>query len=112
MNAIYATYFSGATGNSFAILVFLNGVVSGADAGLGRYDGSYAIKEGKIVGSLVFTLPPHASSITGISTENTPLHLDLTISLALPLEAEPFHQIETPLGPINARFEKLRDLDA
>lgn len=109
MNGIYAAYFSGAIGNSFALLIFKDGQVSGADAGFGRYDGQYSVLGNRAEGQIIFHLPPNSSAITGVSTGDQPLDLSMAISLSLPIEDVEYHEIQTPFGPVNARFEKIRE---
>ncbi|WP_417488996.1 hypothetical protein [Maricaulis sp.] len=111
MNAIYAAYLTGATGNSFALLVFNNGVLCGADAGNALYDGEYDVRDNCVTGKVVINFPSQASVITGVVAGPKPMSLELPLSLQLPLEQVPFHTIESALGRINARFEKLRDID-
>lgn len=110
-DGIYVAYLSGAAGNSFAMLVFRDGALVGADAGLGRYDGHYEVKDGKLVGVLKFGLPPNAQSITGIATSDQDFVIEFKLNLSLPLQAAEFHEVETPMGPVNARFELLREFN-
>lgn len=110
VDGFYAAYLAGATGNSLAMFVFKAGVVAGADAGGGRYDGNYAVtSDGKhIQANIRFTLPIGNFSITGAAASSEPLSIDVQLKLPMDFNRSDVHRIDTPIGPVNAKFEKIR----
>ncbi|KAA3451642.1 hypothetical protein C7I87_06450 [Mesorhizobium sp. SARCC-RB16n] len=110
IDGFYTAYFSGMAGNSIGMFVFKEGVVVGADAGGGRYDGEYALTDdGKYIEAKIhFTLTMGSQSITGLSADVEPLGVDVPLRLPVEFNRTDVHRIETPLGPINAKFDKIR----
>ena len=109
IEGFYSAYFSGAVGHSFGVFVFRDGLIRGADAGGGIYKGSYRILEDEnfFEGNIIFLLPPGSNTITGIETGDEPVILEVPIKLPAKLQKDDVHRIETPNGPINAKFEKI-----
>ena len=112
-NAIYATYMTGRAGTAAALLVFRDGAVAGADGVEGRYDGEYRLASDhrKVVGTIKVTLPAGVPTITGVLSAERPLSFDVPFQLPVELHPDDFYRIETPTGPVNASFKKLRALD-
>jgi hypothetical protein len=110
-DGFYATYLTGAMGSTFAVFTFFDANVVGADAGGGKYDGTYTVDEiNNTVHCVInFRLSPGQISITGAFAGEGPI--DLTVPLALPIPIDPseVYRIDTPIGPINAKFEKIRN---
>lgn len=111
-NSIYTVYISGISGNSIALLVFIDGIISGSDIGGGLYDGVYKdVDNGMFIeGHIVFKLPINTASVVGIPPQSESTSFDVPIRLPSELDSEDFHRIETPSGAVNARFVKTRDL--
>lgn len=109
--AIYAAYFTGAIGVSLGLFIVGDGIISGVDAGGIKYDGTLTTMEDQsLKGAVRFTLSPGQQLITGAIAASlqdfiVPLHLPTHFADGAIVE------IQTPLGPVNARFEKLRDID-
>jgi hypothetical protein len=108
---LYVAYFTGAAGSSLAMFLIGDGVIAGADAGGMKYDGimEYS-QDGSIEGVVQFIAPAGTRLITGMlaNTDQT-----LNAQVRLPLEFDDgrkITQIDTPAGPINARFERLREI--
>jgi len=112
LEGIYTAYFTGATGNSTGMFIFQSGVITGADVGGGRYDGKYSFSDDgtRIRGDVKFSLPVGNSTITGFAAETTPIVVEMALDLPAEFNRHDVHRIETPLGPINAKFEKIRGL--
>jgi hypothetical protein len=110
MDGFYIAYFTGVAGNSFAMFVFKEQVIAGADAGGGTYDGDFDVTPdgAHIEGKVRFALPVGQASITGAATSAEPLKIEVPLRLPTDFNATDVHRIETPIGPINARFEKVR----
>lgn len=110
VDGIYSAYFTGVAGNSFGMFVFKDGIISGADAGGGKYDGDFKIAEdgNSLAGVVKFYLPVGNQSITGVAATSEPILFEVPIKLPTDLVESDVHTIQTPAGPINAKFEKLR----
>ena len=65
--------------------------------------------DGTLRGAISFLLPPGQRLITGAVAQSTE---DFSIAVALPpnFASGAVVEIDTPAGPINARFEYLRDI--
>ena len=112
MNGIYAAYVTGKAGNSIILFVIINGTNTGVDVGGMKYDGSIKEKDDKTgyTCSLVYVVPAGVGLITGGAPLTSSTPVPLTFDLPLRFMEPIITRIETPLGPVNARFEKLKDL--
>lgn len=110
VDGFYAAYLSGIAGNSIGMFVFKDGTVVGADGGGGRYDGEYFVTQDQkyIEASIRFMLPIGGASITGITAGSEPLTMTVPLRLPVDFNRTDVHRIETPIGPINAKLEKIR----
>ena len=109
MEGFYVMYYTGVSGFGHALLIFKNGAICGADANGGVYDGAYEPDGDSYRFDVVYSSPAGASLVTGQSL--TDEHRQ-TISGVLRdsfANGQPV-PIETPLGPVNVNFKKLRDL--
>jgi len=106
----YSAYFAGTAGNSFGVFVFKEGLIAGADAGGGKYDGIYEVSDdGKtITGSVSFIIPIGHQTITGAAATTEPISFDVPIKLPTEINKNEVFRIETPAGPVNAKFEKIK----
>ncbi len=113
-NAIYATYLTGKAGTTGAMLVFQDGVIAGADAGDSQYDGEYRLAPDheNIIGSIKITIPAGVPTITGVLSAERPFTFDVPFRFPIELDPDTVYRIETPTGPVNAKFKKLRVLNA
>ena len=111
-NAIYAVYLTGKVGTSLALFLFKDGTISGADEGGGLYDGEYnnALDQKQIFGKIKCTLPPRTQTITGVSSPERFLAYDVPIKFPVEIDPRKVYLIETPIGPVNAKFKKLRSI--
>ena len=109
LEGFYSAYFSGAVGNSFGVFVFRDGLIRGADAGGGIYKGSFKVLEDEdsFEGNIIFLLSPGSYTITGKEAGDEPVILEVPIKLPTNLRKNDVHRIETPNGPINAKFDKI-----
>ncbi|CAM3870522.1 hypothetical protein [Litorimonas haliclonae] len=109
LEGFYSAYFSGTAGNSFGVFVFKDGLIRGADAGGGIYKGSYETVENEdsFKGNIIFLLSPGSYTITGMENGSEPVILEVPIKLPVILRKTDVHRIETPNGPINAKFDKI-----
>lgn len=111
-DGFYVGYFTGSDGNSIGMFVFMKGIVTGADAGGGRYDGSYLWRpdRSRIVVDIQFRHSIGNQLITKATAESSPVAVEMTLELPADFNRHDVHRIETPFGPINAKFEKIRGL--
>jgi hypothetical protein len=113
MDGFFRIAYTGAAGSGFGVLVFRNGNIAGADVAGGTYDGTYTENPTTQVISLQVTLAVPA----GISLVQTgvplaaPIALPITVTLApADTAGEKPILVQTPLGPVNVLFKKIRDL--
>jgi hypothetical protein len=113
MDGFFATYVTGRAGVSMLLLAMRGGRIVGADVGGIKYDGEIAPKtDGTgFVGRLTFTVPPGRSLITGLEPAATSRDIAIDFELPSNFADGPIIGIQTPTGPLNARFVKLRDID-
>lgn len=108
--ALYCTYLTGMAGQSVGLFYIGDGIVAGIDIATMQYNGAYTIADdGSLEGAIEYTIPGGTAVITG----TTPLtSTKITTPLKLPAGFDDGRvvAIQTPLGPVNARFEKVRDL--
>ena len=110
IDGFYTAYFTGIAGQSIGMFVFIDGKIAGADAGGGRYDGTYtASEDGKhIVADVRFSMSAGGMSITGATSGAAPMSVPMKLMLPIDLQPHQVHRLETPIGPVNAKFEKIR----
>lgn len=112
-DGIYSAYMTGVDGQGFAMLVFQNGILTGADPMGVRFDGIYdQDDDGVLTGSVRVTVPAGGTVIQGTSAGPAGLHYDVPLILRPEDAAADFISITTPLGVVNLRLEKLRSLDS
>jgi hypothetical protein len=109
--ALYVAYFTGVAGQSIGLFYIGDGVIAGIDIASMQYDGTYATAaDGSLDGTVDYVLPAGTALITGAPAVATPMRV--AVRLNLPPDFDKGHTItiETPTGPINARFEKVKEL--
>ena len=111
-NAIYAMYYTGGSGSGHALLVMRNGVISGADVVGGILDGTYYVGDNNRVSFKVNLVAPAGMTlVTGQTAGSEPITQEISATLPENMGSGAPVQIQTPLGPVNVIFKKLRDLD-
>lgn len=112
MDGFYATYFTGAHGSGYAVLAMRSGVISGADPTGTSYDGvvEFSSTDESYRGTLL--LRPAAGSIlvTGVEMGSQPEPVAIPLRLPVDFANGQVIRIETPTGPINVTFKKLRNI--
>lgn len=110
MEGFYAVYYTGVAGFGHAVLVIKDGIVTGADVTGGVYDGKFTVSgSGGISIEVTLTVPAGTTLVTG---QTFPSPYSQTIKADLPenfANGQPV-PVQTPLGPVNAIFKKLRNL--
>ncbi len=106
---IYSAYMTGAEGQGFAMFVFADGLLTGADP-LGEvFEGNYSEDvDGNLTGTIRVKVPPDGEVIQGVSVGPSGFVYEVPITLSNGVMDQPFFQISTPLGAVNVKLEKLR----
>ncbi|MCZ4262988.1 hypothetical protein O4G76_19350 [Limimaricola sp. G21655-S1] len=108
IDGIYIAYFASKAGNSMGMFVFKNGIIAGGDIGGWVYKGEYTVgDDGFAEGAVTFEIPAGAASITGVTADDQPLSVRVPIHLPVIIDPDETYRIETPQGPLNAKFRKV-----
>jgi hypothetical protein len=109
-DGFYVAYLTGAIGSSLAMFCFKDGVIAGADVGGGTYSGNYVLSSNgqSVLCTVNFNLRLGERSITGASADSSPIATKTTLTLPCIINPNEISRIETPIGPVNARFEKVQ----
>ncbi|HMS95446.1 MAG TPA: hypothetical protein PKA03_09545 [Tabrizicola sp.] len=106
IDGIYTAYLTGIAGQGIAMFVFKDGKISGADMSGLTFSGSFKSDKGRIVGNISYVMPAGSVSITGASFEKASGKLDVPIDLPETLDPLETYRVNTPIGPLNAKFIK------
>jgi hypothetical protein len=108
--SLYIAYVSGAVGSTVVLYYIGNGIIAGVDVSGMKYDGAYRIEDdGSYEGNLIYTIPRGVLLITGqLTTEEQ--KIELPFILPKKFWDGQVVRIDSPVGPVNAKFEKLKDL--
>jgi hypothetical protein len=111
INGFYAGYFAAAAGEGISIFVLHDGILAGVDPGGITYDGTFEeAADGEFAVEATVNIPPRVPSIIGIDGGEQGTNYSMKFTLPSCFLDEPFIRVETPHGPINMRFVKLRDV--
>jgi hypothetical protein len=112
MDGFFRIAFTGTAGSGFGMLAFHGGLIVGADVAGAMFDGSYTDNSATQALDFQVTMSALAGFVpvqTGIAlTEPT----SMPISGSIPIEnitTETPTLLQTPLGPVNVVFTRLRD---
>jgi hypothetical protein len=109
--ALYVAYFTGVAGQSLGLFYIGDGLLAGIDATAMQYDGFYQTnRDGSLEGIVEYVLPAGVSLITGAPSGVAPTRVSVKLNLPAGFDDGRVITIETPLGPVNAKFEKLKDI--
>ena len=111
IDGIYSGYMTGAEGNGFSMFVFSAGAIVGADPLGVSFDGKYEKSESGHAVHIKVTVPSDGTVIQGVSSGPNGMTYDVEMVLEDGFEDHEFIRIDTPLGPVILRLEKLRSLD-
>lgn len=110
-DGIYAAYMTGSEGQGFAMFVFKDGAIAGTDAVGVTFDGDYTCNnDGDLLGEVRVNIPPNGTVIQGLSTGAEGFKYVVPLSLNLADVDKPYITMDTPLGAVNLKLEKLRAL--
>ncbi len=109
--ALYSVFVTGSAGSNIVLLYVDDKVVGGIDAGTGQYRGTAVrLPDGGLRGTVQLTVKPGQPLLTGgVAPEGMPA---IPIQFDLPPNFDDARTIliTTPIGPVNARFEKLMEI--
>jgi hypothetical protein len=109
--ALYAAYLAGISGQSIALFYIGDGVIAGIDVGLMQYDGNYSLtSDGGLDGTLEYVLPAGVGLITGAPPTAVSTRVPMKLKLPANFADGQTLTIDTPTGPVNARFERIKEL--
>lgn len=110
--SLYTVYMTGTAGNSIGLFYIGNGQISGIDVGGMKYEGNYTVEEkGNYKGVLTFIVPENQQLITGQKSV-TEQRIDMPLYLPSDFWLNGrVIRIETPLGSLNAVFEKHKGIN-
>jgi hypothetical protein len=113
MEGFFAGYLTGRAGMSVILFAVKDGRLIGVDMGGIKYDGQIRAKADGIGFScrVSYTMLPGIPLITGAGPMATPTEITLNFDLPLNFAEGIVIGIETPTGPLNAKFTKLRDFE-
>lgn len=110
LEGFYSVYYTGIAGFGHAVLAIAGGVVAGADPQGSIYDGTYTTDDdGNFEISVTLKIPAGVTLVTG-----QPLPSDFSQKIVATLrtgfaDGQPV-LVQTPMGPVNAVFRKLRGM--
>jgi|ERR1700730_2267520 len=112
MDGFFRIAFTGTAGSGFGVLVFHKGMIAGADVAGATFDGSYT--ENPTAKQLDFQVTMNApAGITPVQTG-----IPIAAPMILPINGSILEDdiadekptlLQTPLGPVNIVFKKIRD---
>lgn len=111
MDGFYAAYLTGREGHSQLMIAIRNMKLVGVDVGGIKYTGKLEPKDGGYRCEVHYTIPAGTALITGPGPVASAVPVDLIFDLPANFGEGPFVAISTPLGPLNASFKKLSDMD-
>jgi hypothetical protein len=111
VDGFYAAYLTGHAGNSAVLLAISKETLIGVDMGGMKYDGHIERKEGGFSCRVSYVVPTGIALITGPGPVASPTPVTISFDLPANFAEGPIIGIQTPFGPLNAKFTKLRDLD-
>lgn len=111
-DGFYSAYMTGTDGEGYALLVFKDGKIVGADPLGVIFDGTYTPREDNSGwdGQVHVKAPAGGTLIQGVNSGSTGINYTVPITLPKDFSQQPFIHINTPLGPVNVRLSKIRDL--
>lgn len=112
IEGVYAAYMTGTEGQGFALVLFMDGIITGADPLGVLFDGWYKIskKESSYSVSVNVKVPKGGTVIQGVTAKDSDIAYDVLLTLPRKFWELDYIPVTTPLGPINMKLKKIRDL--
>lgn len=111
IDGIYVGFMTGAEGSGFTMFVFLKGVIYGSDPLGVLFDGTYQRNEAGYFADVQVTVPGGGAVIQGASAGPSGMTYNVQFELPQDFETRDFVRVETPLGAVNLKLRKTRDLN-
>lgn len=110
IDGFYKIVFTGASDWGAALIVLLNGVVTGADVAGVAFDGYYSADGERLSVRLTLTVPPGVDLVQGVPRSSKPysFRAEFTVPLTTWFASETF-RVQTTYGPVNVVAQKLRN---
>ena len=109
MQGFYAMYYTGISGVGHAVFVLNDGKITGADSTGGILDGNYQVDGERVKIEVTLSVPGGTTLVTGQTLADT-LSQTICAELATSFADGQPVLIQTPMGPVNVIFKKLRGL--
>jgi hypothetical protein len=111
IDGFYAAYLSGTSGQGFALLECKKGIIVGADASGGVFDGEYTADTEDAYRVIIKTkVPPNTSLIQGGVSGPEGETREQSFMLPADFFRREFVRLETTHGPINAKLVRIREI--
>ena len=109
MSTLYTIKYLGATGLGFGVLYIGKGTIVGADAGGGRYNGTYTESGGRMKMTTTLSMPSGGILVTGTQI---PAGTDIPLSADWPTNFADgtAHPISVLGNEVQGTFEKIGDV--
>jgi len=113
IDGIYCAFMSGRAGEGMALFVFQDGIVTGSGYDGAQFDGTYCITKDEEVfeAKINVKISPNKLLIQGAASGESGLTYDVDLKMPIDFVQRLFVRVETPPGPVNVRFVKLRSLE-
>ena len=111
IEGFYSAYMTGMAGEGQAMFIVHKGVIVGMDPLGMRFDGTYKTRDDGTGhdGKVSVGVPANGHTVQGVSSG--PSGMTYEVSMTFPNDfMEHTIRIETPLGPVNTRWVKLRGI--
>jgi hypothetical protein len=110
IDGFYVAYLTGRGGNSILLFAIKSLKLVGVDSGGMKYDGRVEpAANGTIMFHVEYVVAPETKLITGAGSVATATPVSLDFTAPANFAEAVIVNIQTPLGPVNAKISKLRD---
>lgn len=111
VDGFYAVYLSSGTGFGAAMFIVRDGKIAGADPHGVVLNGSCSRRGDTYKAKVKIEVPPGATLLQGGAAGPEGTKYEVNFTFDYPLDGLPFRRIETPMGPVNAKFVKVRSMN-
>jgi len=113
IDGFYAIYFTSKTGYGAALVALRRGRVVGADPTGVRLDGTYQKdkEESAYDVTVIVDAPAGTELVQGHISGPTGSRYEIRFGFRDRPDTAPYIRVDTPLGPLNVKFVKLRGMD-